>query len=90
MSKSIDKNVIAKHISDLISLTSNATCEYKKMPSEEEGAEPFTRENGNVLYAGREYMVITCSNGYKYYVNVTADSPLAAAAETLELASYKL
>ena len=37
-----------------------------------------TRDNR--LLVGDEYIVITCANGYAYYVNITMDSAIAACA----------
>ena len=36
---------------------------------------------GNRLFVGDWYVVITCNNGYRYFVNVTADSVTAMCAE---------
>lgn len=84
----------ANKITEIIDATSKAKCEYRVMDDEYIGmlAIPqLSQDNhGHCLFAGDAYMIITCSNGYKYYINVTADSVLAACAEVFNFIQNKL
>lgn len=84
----------ATGIDAILSATAKARCRYLVMTQEYMAALPFPAlchdNRGNPLLIGDAYMVITCENGHKYYVNVTADSPLTACAETFAFVQYKL
>lgn len=50
----------------------------------------LVRDNrGNQLIPGDQYMIVTCDNSYKYYVNVSGDSVVTACAELLNFIQYK-
>lgn len=82
---------VAKKINDIIQPTCEATCEAILLDAGAfENVLNADRDIGQHLCLGEIYMVITCENGYKYYVNVTGDSILAAFAEVFDLIQYKL
>lgn len=84
----------AYHLNALLNHTSKARCHYVVMDEEyiSNLAYPDIARDmrGNRLIANDEYMIVTCPNGYKYYVNVSGDSALTACAETLGFISGKL
>lgn len=45
--------------------------------------------NGNSLVPGDLYAIVTCNNGYRYYINITGTSVLAACADVLEYIQHK-
>lgn len=50
----------------------------------------FSADNrGNQLVIGDWYVIVTCSNGYPYYINVTADSVVTMCAEVFDFLQYK-
>ena len=44
---------------------------------------------GNRLIPGDLYVIAICNTDYKYYINITGDSVLTAAADVLEFLSSK-
>lgn len=44
---------------------------------------------GNQLAIGDWYVIITCANGHKYYVNVSHDSVITMCAEVFNFIQYK-
>ena len=86
--------VAAAHIDDLLNALCQSHCEYRIMDGDSlEGltAPELTCDNrGNRLVKDDAYMIVTCSNGCKYYINVTADSVLTACAEVFGFVQYKL
>lgn len=84
----------AQRIDELICDLSGAHCEYRVMDAAYVQTMTFpelTVDNrGNRLFVGDQYMVITCANACKYYVNVTADSVLAACAEVFGFIQHRL
>lgn len=65
----IEKKNFVDKLSDVLNLAKpHLTCEYKL-------GEDIDKEKGG------EYVVVTCANGYQYYVNVSADSLAAIANE---------
>ena len=84
----------AAYIDALIKRTSGAHCRYFVMNDEYMSGirypELVRDNNGNRLITGEQYMVITCANGYMYYVNISGDSVLTACAETFQFISGKL
>lgn len=86
--------VTAKKIDSLVNTLSKAHCEYLIVS----GAYLDTLEypslacdnHGEPIRVGDAYMVITCANGYKYYINVTADSPYTACAEVFKFIQHRL
>lgn len=84
----------AKKISEILDWTSKAKCEYIIMNDDYLSKLTFPQlacdNHGTPLLKNDAYMIITCSNGYKYYVNVTADSVLTACAEVFNFVQYKL
>ena len=84
----------AHQIDELIQRTSGAHCRYFVMDDEYMSNLAYPElsrdNNGNQLIPGDQYMVITCANGYKYYVNISGDSVLTACAETFQFISGKL
>lgn len=44
---------------------------------------------GHALAVGDWYVIISCSNGYKYYVNVTCDSVVTMCAEVFGFVRHK-
>ena len=85
---------VAQQISAILDATSKAKCQYIIMDEAYYGnlAIPqLSQDNrGHQLCVGDAYMVITCANGYMYYVNVSADSALTACAEVFQFVQYKL
>ena len=85
---------VALQLSNVLNVTSGAHCEYKAMTvTDIVHLLPHimhTDNNNYPLRVGREYMIIICPNGYRYYVDVTYDSPLTACAETISFAAKKL
>ena len=83
----------AHQIDALTQRTSGAHCRYFVMDDEylSNLAYPeLSRDNnGNRLMAGDQYMIITCANGYLYYVNISGDSVLTACAEVFQLIQNK-
>ena len=50
----------------------------------------FSADNrGNRLVIGDWYVIVTCGDGYKYYINVTADSVVTMCAEVFDFLQYK-
>jgi hypothetical protein len=48
------------------------------------------RDNhGNILFPGELYVIVTCENDHRYYVNITGLSVLSACAEVLNFIQYK-
>jgi hypothetical protein len=45
--------------------------------------------HGNQLIPGDLYVIVTCNNDYRYYINITGTSILAACADVLEYIQYK-
>lgn len=86
--------IAAMRIDGLLNHQSKAHCEYLVMDETYMGTlviPEFARDSrGNPLLIGDQYMVVTCANGYKYYINVTADSVLAACAEVFNFIQHKL
>lgn len=84
----------ASQISSLIDMLSKAKCEYLVMDeayiASLEYPDLASDNHGDPLCLGDAYMVITCANGYKYYINVTADSPYAACAEVFNFIQHRL
>lgn len=85
---------VAAHIDDLLNFLYRAHCEYRIMNSdflENLSFPELTCDNrGNRLMKGDAYMIVTAPNGYPYYINVTADSPLTACAEVFQFIQHKL
>lgn len=85
---------VAKKISEILDWTSKAKCEYIVMNDDYLSTLALPQlacdSCGHNLIKDDEYMIITCSNGYKYYINVTADSVLAACAEVFNFIQNKL
>lgn len=44
---------------------------------------------GHALVIGDWYVIVTCSNGYKYYINVSGDSVVTMCAETFDFIQNK-
>lgn len=44
---------------------------------------------GNRLVIGDWYVIVTCSDGYKYYINVSHDSVLTMCAEVFDFIQHK-
>ena len=84
----------AQHIDTLIQRTSGARCRYIVMDdqymSDLACVQLACDNNGNRLVTGNEYMIITCANGYRYYVDITWDSVLTACSEVFRFISSKL
>lgn len=84
----------AQSISEIMQRTSGAKCAYLVMDEAYMSSlamPQYSADNrGHRLMVGDQYMVITCANGYPYYVNVSADSVMAACAEVFSFAQYKL
>ena len=86
--------VTAKKIDSLVNAMSKAHCEYLIVS----GAYLDTLEHpslasdnhGEPIRVGDAYMVITCANGHKYYIRVTADSPYTACAEVFNYIQHRL
>ena len=50
----------------------------------------LVRDNrGNALVIGDWYVIVTCANGYKYFINVTGDSVMTMCAEVFNFIQYK-
>lgn len=50
----------------------------------------FSADNrGHQLVVGDWYVIVTCGDGYKYYINVTADSVVTMCAEVFDFLQYK-
>lgn len=85
---------VTDHIDAIFRSTSGARCACQLMDETYIAALKYptlTRDNhGAMLRPGSLYMVITCANGYAYYVDVTGDSILTACAEVMTFASSKL
>ena len=85
---------VAAYIDDLLNALCQSHCEYRIMDSdflESLTAPELACDNrGNRLVKGDAYMVVTAPNGYSYYINVTADSPLTACAEVFQFIQHKL
>lgn len=83
----------AEMISMILQQEKDMRCEYATMTAEYIQGLRFpelVRDNrGNYLIPGDAYMIVTCSNGYKYYVNVSGDSVVTACAEVLDFIQYK-
>lgn len=83
----------ARKITELIDGLCKAKCEYRIMDDNYIGLLPIPQlsqdNHGHCLVAGDAYMIITCSNGYKYYINVTADSVLTACSEVFDFIKNK-
>ena len=85
------------HAAEMVSLIlqheKGMTCHYFTMTAEYIQGLRFpqlVRDNrGNQLIPGDSYMIVTCSNGYKYYVNVSGDSVVTACAEVFDFIQYK-
>lgn len=45
--------------------------------------------NGALLIDGDEYVIVTCGNGYRYYINVTGDSVITMCAEVFNFIQNK-
>lgn len=86
--------VTAAKIDSLLKTLSKARCEYRIMDAAYIGSLDHpslaSDNHGEPLLIGDAYMVITCANGYKYYINVTADSPYAACAEVFNFIQHRL
>lgn len=84
----------AQKITELIDKLYKAKCEYYVMDDEYLSLLAYHQlscdNHGNNLFKGDAYMIITVSNGYKYYVNVTADSVLTACSEVFNFIQYKM
>ena len=94
MDKHIQNLHFAAHqIDALIQRTSGAHCRYFVMDDEYLSNLPYPElsrdNNGNRLMAGDQYMIITCANGYLYYINISGDSVLTACAEVFQLIQNK-
>lgn len=91
--KQTQMRLAAKKMSEILDWTSKAKCEYIIMNDDYLSQLAFPQlacdSRGHNLFKGDEYMIITCSNGCKYYVNVTADSVLTACAEVFNFIQYK-
>ncbi len=75
----------ARDVSRILEREKHMKCEFIIMNDEyyENLACPeFSKDNrGNVLCVGNWYVIVHCSNGHLYYVNVTCDSVLAMCEE---------
>ena len=84
----------ASQIDSLVNTLSKARCEYLIVDdaylSTLDHPNLASDNHGEPLLIGDAYMVITCANGYKYYINVTADSPYAACAEVFNFIQHRL
>ena len=84
----------AQQIDALIRRTSGAGCRYFVMDDEYLSGIRYPQlvrdNNGNQLFPGDRYMIITCANGHRYYVNISGDSVLTACAEVFQLIQNKL
>ena len=84
----------AGKISELLGGLSHARCEYLIMDAAHLNSPSLSElscdNRGNRLIEGDAYMIVTCSNGCKYYINVTADSVLTACAEVFQFIQHKL
>ncbi len=84
----------AQSISEIMQRVSGAHCAYLVMDDAYMSTlampQYSTDNRGNRLMIGDQYMVITCANGYRYYVNVSADSIMTACAEVFCFAQNKL
>ena len=50
----------------------------------------FSADNrGNPLVVGDWYVIVTCADGWKYYINVTLDSIITMCAEVFAFLQYK-
>ncbi|MBE5799366.1 MAG: hypothetical protein E7321_05375 [Clostridiales bacterium] len=92
--KTYDLTQAAAHCSAILQAASGANVEHLHMTAEYLSGFRFPEllhdNRDNPLLPGDDYLVITCRNGYQYYVNVTADSALTACAELFAFASRKL
>ena len=83
----------AEMISLILQHEKSMTAQYFTMTAEYINALPYqqlVRDNrGHALAAGDEYVIVTCSNGYKYYVNVTCDSVVTMCAEVFDFIQSK-
>lgn len=89
-----DKHAAAAHLNELLFQCAKAHCVYHVMDREYMSCLAFPQlahdNHGTHLRIGDEYMIVTCETGYRYYINVTADSPLTACAEVLNFVQYKV
>jgi hypothetical protein len=69
------------------------SCRFMILTQEEyetfEHPEIMHSTRGHNLLVGDWYVVVTCRNGYKYYVNVTADSIITMCIEVLKAMEFK-
>lgn len=75
----------AMHMTDILTNEKKMACLFIVMNDgylkSLECPELVRDSRGNQLFVGDWYVVITCHNGYRYFVNVTADSVTAMCAE---------
>lgn len=75
----------AMHMTDILIKEKNMGCVFVVMDDDYLNAlecpELVRDSRGNRLFVGDWYVVIVCNNGYRYYVNVTADSVITMCAE---------
>ncbi len=83
----------AENISLILQRGKNMTCVFYVMDARyyRNLARPeLSADNrGHQLMIGDWYVIVTCSNGYKYYINVTRDSVVTMCAEVFDFIQNK-
>ena len=83
----------AENISCILQREKGMTCVFYVMDKryyENLALPQFSADNrGHQLVVGDWYVIVTCGNGYKYYINVTADSVVSMCAEVFDFLQYK-
>ncbi|MBR6570414.1 MAG: hypothetical protein IKK75_08185 [Clostridia bacterium] len=86
--------VAARHMNELLQDIANAHCTYMIVDDAYIAGlrypELVRDSRGNRLISGDQYMIVTCPNGYQYYINITGDSVLTACDEVFHYISGKL
>ena len=83
----------AENISCILQREKGMTCVFYVMDNryyKNLALPQFSADNrGHQLVVGDWYVIVTCGDGYKYYINVTADSVVTMCAEVFDFLQYK-
>lgn len=75
-------------LTDIMYAEKGMRAEYVPALQTDHLTEAERRVHPSIAY-GKEYVIITCANGYRYFVCVEMDSVMTMCAEVMTFASYK-
>ena len=93
MNHYINHHKACEYMTAILQANKHMYCSFVVLDEADIACHPFPEllrdSRGNRLIPGDQYVIVTCQNDYRYYINVTADSVVTMCAEVFNFIQNK-